>query len=105
MLYGAHQRIGKTDKISLQWNCIELEEVKEYKYLGLLFDPTVMLKNYADQLCAQISKHFGIFKWVRDYLIKDVWTMMYNALILPWLEYCDIVIGNGNASVVSASTK
>ncbi len=80
---------------------IELEEVMEYRYLGILFDPTLTLQNHADKPCDKISKCLGVFKWVRDYLNKDVSTMMYNAFILPLCDNCNIVIGNGDTSVVS----
>ncbi len=64
LLYGTTHRIGKTDKISVQLNNIEIKEVKEDNYLGLLFDLTLTWHNYADKLSAKISKHLGVFKQV-----------------------------------------
>ncbi len=48
-----------------------------------------------------MSKHLGVFKRVRDCFSKDVSTMIYNALILHLLDYCNIVISIGDASIVS----
>ncbi len=42
--------MGKTDQISVQLNGIDLDEVKEYKYLGLFFDRTLTWENHADKL-------------------------------------------------------
>ncbi len=42
-----------------------------------------------------------MFRRVREYLDKNTATMMYNALILPLFDYCNIVIGNGNSGILT----
>lgn len=84
----------------MQLNGIKLCELKEYKYSGFLFD-TTWNKIHAEILFAKTSKHLGVFKWVWDYLSKDITLMMYSAIILPLFDYYYIVICNGNSSMVS----
>jgi hypothetical protein len=73
-------------------------KVYQYKYLGLLFDPALTLDKHAEVLCGKLAQRIGVLRRVRSYLDLRVATMMYNALILPVFDYCNIVVGKGSSS-------
>ncbi len=56
MLYGTHKRLNISPKMSVMLNGTELEQVQQYKYLGLLFDPALKWEKHSKILCHKISK-------------------------------------------------
>ncbi len=81
-------------------NGTELEQVHQYKYFGLLFDPTLKWETHTKVLCHKISKR-GVFRRVRGYLDRRVSGMLYNALLLPFYDYCNVVVGNGKSGILT----
>jgi hypothetical protein len=105
MLYGTSKRLSNETPVSVTLNGSELETVEQYKYLGLLFDQTLSWEKHAEVMHSKISKRIGVFRRVRSYLDRKTAEMMYNALILPLFDYCDIVVGNGNYGIITRLQK
>ncbi len=57
MFYGTHKRlIDISPEMSVMLNGTELEQVQQYKYVGLLFDPALTWEKHAEIVCHKISK-------------------------------------------------
>lgn len=46
----------------------------------------------------KVSQRLGVLRRVRRHLTSDTCKMLYNSLVLPIFDYCDVVIANINAS-------
>ena len=101
MMFGTHKRLHKTENVSIELNNTELENVQQYKYLGVWLDPHLSWEHHAQVLCSKLAERIGVLRRVRGYLDREISKMLYNTLILPIFDYCNIVIGNGNAGIVT----
>ncbi len=54
MLYGTHKRLNISPKMNVMLNGTKLEQVQQYKYLGLLFDRAPTLEKHAEIVCHKI---------------------------------------------------
>ena len=69
------------------------------KFLGVTIDSHLSWDNHIHNICNSVSRATGILYKLRYFLDDKTLFMLYNALILPHLNYCNIVWGN------SATTK
>ena len=69
------------------------------KFLGVTIDSHLSWDNHIHNICNSVSRATGILYKLRYLLDDKTLFMLYNALILPHLNYCNIVWGN------SATTK
>ena len=78
-------------------NSQEIEFVKDFNYLGICIDENLKWKTHTDIVSKKISKTLGILSRLKYYLPKDVLLNIYNALILPFLNY-GITIWGGQSN-------
>lgn len=70
-----------------------LEQVHSYKYLGLHLDGCLSWQDHTEQLCKKLRQRLGVLRRVRTYLDRQTATTLFNALVLPLVDYCDTVYG------------
>ena len=73
-----------------------LTRVHSTKSLGVLIDQRLEGEEQIDSLCNCISSALGALKQARKYVPQNTLITIYNALIKPLFDYCDIVWGNLN---------
>ena len=64
------------------------------KFLGITIDKHLTWNQHVNNISISIAKGIGILYKVKNYLLEDSLLMIYNTLILPYLNYCNIVWGN-----------
>ena len=69
----------------------KLEEVAEYKYLGVLIDSQLTFQAYGDNLINRVNLKVNYFRKIRTYMTLDSAILLYKCTILPVLEYADFV--------------
>jgi hypothetical protein len=99
MLFGSYQKLSRADPLSVTIRNIPLETVDSFKYLGLHFDSTLSWNNHVDHITKSVVKYIGLFYRIRKYLSKESLTILHNSLILPRIDYCDVVWGNCNINL------
>ncbi len=77
-------------------NSQELERVNQYKYLGVFLDTCHDWNHHIGVTAGQISERLSVLRRVRRRQTVDTAKMLYNSLVLPLFDYCDVVIGNLN---------
>jgi hypothetical protein len=97
-LFGTWQRLRLSDLPDISVNGENLEHVDEYKYLGLHLDSHLDWNHHISHVAGKISKRLGVLKRVRRHLNLFTAKMLYNALVLPMFDYCDVVLSNMNLS-------
>ena len=68
--------------------------VNNTKYLGVYLDENLKWDNHIDNLCTKESRSISGLKQARNYASLDILKVIYNALIQPVFDYCDIVWRN-----------
>ena len=77
--------------INLQGTLVPLSNIA--KFLAIYFDKNLSWKNHIQYICEKVPCGIGILNRLRSMLPRNVLIMLYNALILPYLNYCNVVWG------------
>lgn len=96
MLFCSNHNLDKTDQLCLYLKNTQLENVTHCKYLGLTLDQTLKWDLHINNICLTVSKYIGLFYRIRRWLSVEHLNIVYKALVLPRLSYCDVVWGNCN---------
>ena len=71
-----------------------IAQVNETVFLGVVLDDNLTWKSHISSVAVKISKSIGIIFRSSFYLSTPSLRMLYNAMILPYLNYCDLVWGS-----------
>ena len=78
----------------------QLMRAATYKYLGIEFDEALGWQCRVDIICKKVSAGLGALKRIRPLVPSQTLLRMYEALVLPYLDYCSEVLGcNGEKQV------
>ncbi len=69
----------------------QLEQQDVYKYLGLYLDNRLNFDKHVEYLCNNVKQKLGTLGKIRKYLDQGTSLMLYKSLILPVIDYGDIV--------------
>ena len=72
---------------NLEINSEKVENVSEFNFLGIVLDEFLTWKPHVKKVSAKISRSLGIIKRVRKFLPIQALKSLYNALIVPHLNY------------------
>ncbi len=70
-----------------------LEQVQNYKYLGMWLDVNFDWHYHIDAMRSRSSRRICVLKRVRTYLTEDLKTKLHNAMVEPLFDYCDTIYG------------
>lgn len=92
MIIGSRQRLHtQCDEIDI---CIDDNMIKRVDHtnsLGLTIDAQLSWCKHVDEICKKASSAIGALKRVRPFISKDFAVQIYNALKLPYFDYCSPV--------------
>ena len=94
MLIGGQQRLKSCSGVSININESILERTDTFKYLGITINQYMTWSDHIESLVAKANQQIGLLKHVKHLLSCPARITLYNALILPILDYADIVWGN-----------
>ena len=87
--YTQHYTTRSSDfKLKVSINNIAVEEKANLKYLGVVIDKSLKFTKHIANISNVISRNIGIIARVRYFLDKRTAHILYNSLILPYLNYC-----------------
>ena len=78
----------------------EIERVYEIKFLGMMLDEHLLYKSHVNLVLRRVSRFAGIFYRIRDFVNAKCLKLLYNALVLPNLMYCNSIWGSCCASTM-----
>ena len=79
----------------------QISRKKCIKYLGVLVDENMKWRSHIDSVATKISRNLGIIGRSKHYLTSEQLRLLYNALILPHLNYCAVVWGVNYQTAIS----
>ena len=84
----------QTTNDNFQLGLNKLDQVKEYRYLGLLLDTELNFNSLRDNLYKRVNLKISFFKKIRKYIDVNMAITIYKSTILPIIEYADFVYDN-----------
>ena len=78
-------------KFKVSINNIAVEEKDNLNYLGVVIDKSLKFTTHIANISNVISRNIGIIARVRYFLDKRTAHILYNSLILPYLNYCCLI--------------
>ena len=74
-------------------NNTNIEKVEQFKFLGLTLDSNLNWKKHSDNITNKCSQIIGILNRLKQILPQNIKIMLYNALLLPYINYCLVTWG------------
>jgi hypothetical protein len=87
MLFGSPQKLKQVQHLELRVADDLIEQVSEFKYLGIWLDSKVKFSTHISKVAAKISSKLGLLSRIRHFLPMKQRKMMFNALVLPHFDY------------------
>ena len=89
MIIGSRQRVSAMDdRITVEINDCEVEEVDSVKSLGVYIDKHLNWSAHIEKISKKIASAIGALKRIRPYVTTDAAVCVYRALIQPHFDYC-----------------
>ena len=74
-------------------NNTNIEKVEQFKFLGLTLDSHLNGKKHSDNISNKCSQIIGILNRLKHIIPQSIKIMLYNALLLPHINYCLVTWG------------
>ena len=71
-----------------------IKKISKCKTLGVIIDDKLLWKDHINEISAKVSKGFGIMRRIKTFVTQSVMQSIYNSLILPYFDYCNMVWEN-----------
>ena len=97
MLIASRQKLSQfTESLSLTINENTIEQVTSAKSLGVYVDQNINWECHIENISKKIACAIGAIKRIRHLTPFNVLIKVYNSLIQPHFDYCNVVWGNCN---------
>ena len=89
MVFGTRAKIKKAKNVRLFLNGDKLQKV--FKYLGMVLDPTLNVNHHISSVIRTVLHKMTLLSKVKKYLNNDVALQIYKSMLLPYLDYADVI--------------
>ena len=86
---------------NIQINGVPLTEKLSTTFLGVTIDANLTWHEHVHRITNSISRNIVIIYKLKDLIYTKSLFLLYNAFILPFLNYCNIVWGNCNKTKIN----
>ena len=93
MLVGTHQRLSRVNSFTVHARNNILGRVYQFKYLGVMLDPTLSWNDHIDYISSKISSRLGMLRKARRVVPREACITLYESMVLPLFDYCSAVWG------------
>lgn len=92
---------GNDNIMPIKIDGTSVECVPETKFLGIVLDNRLTFKSHINTVASKLSKGIGILCRAKRLLDSKTLTLLYNALIQPYLAYCITIWGHTYQTYIS----
>ena len=93
-----NKRVDRT--IRIQANDTILEQKKECKFLGVIVDEDINWKSHINHISNKVSKTIALLRLLKYTFPKKILTTLYMSLIQPYYNYCNVVWGAADTTII-----
>ena len=86
--------LGTFARDPLKIDELTITRVRSTKSFGVVFDQRLVWEEHVDSLCKRVSSGLAALKQARQDVPQDTLLTIYDAVIKPLFDYCDVVWGN-----------
>jgi hypothetical protein len=79
------------DKLDIRIDNIKIEQVKKTKFLGVIINETLTWDDHIFTIKQKVQKNIGIIHRIKKNVPSCTLPLLYQTLVHPYLEYCNIV--------------
>ena len=90
-------------EISIMGNL--LSRVYSYQYLGIELDSTLSYDKHLESVVNKSTHKLCVFRKIRRFISQETAIIVYKQMILPLLEYCNILFNSGKKQKVERVDK
>ena len=72
----------------------EIEQVASINFLGVQIDEHLDWKVHIDKVSMKMAKSIGLINKIKSYVSVSTRRTLYCSLVLPYIQYCNIVWAN-----------
>ena len=95
MIFGSRQKVlNIQEQTVISIGNETIKKISKCKTLDVIIDNKLLWKDHINEVCAKVSKGLGIMRRVKTFVTQPVMQSIYNSLILPYLDYCNMVWEN-----------
>ena len=100
MVFGSRSRVKKAKNVKIYIQGITLQKVPTFKYLGLILDPTLNYNHHLNSVIGKVLHKMTLLAKMKRYLKKSVALQIYKSMILPYIDYGDIIYNKANSGIL-----
>ena len=82
-----------------------IKREQSIRYLGVIVDENLKWKSHIRNISSKISRNIGIMGRTKYFLSSRELLFLYNAFVLPYLNYCAVVWGRNYITNISNLVK
>ena len=94
MAFGTRHKVKKAKRVVLLVNDVPLQMVPTYKYLGFMLDSTLSFNYHVKSVANTVTYKAVLLGKIRKFLTEEVALQIYKSMILPYLDYGDVIFAN-----------
>ena len=98
MAFGSRSKVKKCQNVKIKLRGISIRQVPSFKYLGLTLDPTLNFGQHMSTIIKNVQHKIHLLGKVKRYLHDDVAVKIYKTMVLPYLDYADVIFCKTNSS-------
>ena len=87
-------------RITIRAHNTILEQKSQCKFLGIIVDEEITWKNHINYIASKISKTIAILRLLKYTFPKHILKTLYMSLIQPYLNYCNIIWGAADKTIL-----
>ena len=99
MVFHYHQKKITDMKLALFINRTKIEQVKEFCFLGVVFDECLTWKPHVQKIGSKISIANGTLNRLKKFVPQEILKIIYNSLILPHLNFGILLWGHNSKRI------
>ena len=100
MAFGSRSKVKKAKNIKIYMSGKQLQNVPTFKYLGLILDPTLNYNNHLLSVIRAVLFKMSLLAKVKKYLNNDTALQIYKSMVLPYLDYADVIFSKANGTML-----
>ena len=98
MAFGSRSKVKKCKNTNVRLKNVRLKLVPSYKYLGFNLDPTLSYKTHIASVIGCVQHKLYMLSKIKRYLNTEVAILLYKSMLLPYLDYADVIFSNANTT-------
>ncbi len=101
MIIGSSQKLNRiaNSDINIHINGERIQRVNECKHLGVIIDDTLTWSKHITHITKKIAPGLFYLRKSKNIIPYDMQCTLYNAIIAPHFNYCNVVWGNCNLTL------